>query len=199
MEQLPAPGRQEAVNLAEMTDTHDHFGEAGVAVPGWVVAVRRHAGDGSNIGLASTAEQVGLLSFAPDFRGRMPMAEQPLDLELKMEENDLYQEEIFTDRRVGTIQRLTPIDRTGKPDPARPVLYVGQTQLMSRMGALPLSFEIPGDSLEQAVQNFPTAANGALVETMQKLEDMRRELTAGGPGGPAGPDAATDGRPGTYL
>ena len=32
-----------------------------------------------------------------------------------------------------------------------------------------------GDSLEQAVQNFPTAANGALVETMQKLEDMRRE------------------------
>jgi hypothetical protein len=105
----------------------------------------------------------------------MPMAEQPLDLELKMEENDLYQEEIFTDRRVGTIQRLTPIDRTGKPDPARPVLYVGQTQLMSRMGALPLSFEIPGDSLEQAVQNFPTAANGALVETMQKLEDMRRE------------------------
>jgi hypothetical protein len=103
------------------------------------------------------------------------MAEQPLDLELKMEENDLYQEEIFTDRRVGTIQRLTPIDRTGKPDPARPVLYVGQTQLMSRMGALPLSFEIPGDSLEQAVQNFPTAANGALVETMQKLEDMRRE------------------------
>jgi len=103
------------------------------------------------------------------------MPEQPLDLELKMEENDLYQEEIFTDRRVGTIQRLTPIDRTGKRDDKRPVLYVGQTQLMSRMGALPLSFEIPGDSLEQAVQNFATAANGALVETMQKLEEMRRE------------------------
>ena len=122
------------------------------------------------------------------------MAEQPLDLELKMEENDLYQEEIFTVRRFGTIQRLTPIDRTGKPDPARPVLYVGQTQLMSRMGALPLSFEIPGDSLEQAVQNFPTAANGALVETMQKLEDMRREQAsslivpdaAGGFGGDGG-------------
>lgn len=122
------------------------------------------------------------------------MAEQAPDLELRMEENDLYQEEIFTDRRVGTIQRLTPIDRTGKPDAARPVLYVGQTQLMSRMGALPLSFEIPGDSLEQAVQNFATAANGALVETMQKLEDMRREQAsslivpdaAGGFGGGGG-------------
>ena len=101
------------------------------------------------------------------------MAEEPLDLELKMEDSDLYQEEIFTDRRVGTIQRLTPIDKTGKPDPARPVIYVGQTQLMSRMGALPLSFEIPADSLEQAVQNFATAANGSLVETMQKLEEPR--------------------------
>jgi hypothetical protein len=122
------------------------------------------------------------------------MPEQPLDLELKMEEKDLYQEEIFTDRRVGTIQRLTPVDRAGKPDPARPVLYVGQTQLMSRMGALPLSFEIPGDSLDQAVQNFATAANGALVETMQKLEEMRREQAsslivpdaAGGFGGGGG-------------
>ncbi|MEO8224824.1 MAG: hypothetical protein ABI661_08455 [Gammaproteobacteria bacterium] len=122
------------------------------------------------------------------------MAEQPLDIELKMEENDLYQEEIFTDRRVGTIQRLTPIDKTGQPDPTRPVLYVGQTQLMSRMGALPLSFEIPGDSLGQAVQNFATAANGALLETMQKLEDMRRDQAsslivpdaAGGFGGGGG-------------
>jgi len=103
------------------------------------------------------------------------MPEEPQDLELKMEESDLYQEEIFTDRRVGTIQRLTPIDKSGKTDPGRPVLYVGQTQLMSRMGALPLSFEIPADSLEQAVSKFAKAANGALQETMQKLEEMRRE------------------------
>jgi hypothetical protein len=122
------------------------------------------------------------------------MPEESLDLELKMEETDLYQEEIFTDRRVGTIQRLTPIDKTGKPDTGRPVVYVGQTQLMSRMGALPLSFEIPGSSLEQAVDNFATAANGALKETMQKLEEMRREQasslivpeTGGGFGGGMG-------------
>lgn len=121
------------------------------------------------------------------------MTEQALDLELRMEERDLYLEEIFTDRRVGTIQRLSPVDASGRPDPARPVLYVGQTQLMSRMGALPLSFEIPGDSLEQAVRNFPAAANGALQETMQKLEEMRREQAssiivpdAGGFGGGAG-------------
>ena len=122
------------------------------------------------------------------------MAEPALELELKMEETDLYQEELFTDRRVGTIQRLTPVDRTGQRDATRPVLYIGQTQLMSRMGALPHSFEIPGENLEQAVQNFAAAANGALAETMQKLEEMRREQAsslivpdaAGGFGGGGG-------------
>lgn len=106
------------------------------------------------------------------------MAEEALDVELKMEEGDLYQEEIFTDRRVGTIQRLTPVDKTGQKDGNRLVLYVGQTQLMSRMGAIPLNFEIPSNSLEQAVANFSAAANGALVETMQKLEDLRREQSS---------------------
>jgi hypothetical protein len=103
------------------------------------------------------------------------MPEDNLQLELKMEEGDLYLEEIFTDRRVGTIQRLSPVDKDGRPDAARKVLYVGQTQLMSRMGALPLSFEIEATSLGGAVAGFPEAANRALVETMQKLEEMRRE------------------------
>ena len=73
------------------------------------------------------------------------MSDERLQLELKMNEADLYQEEVFTDRRVGTIQRLSPVDKLGQPDASRPVLYIGQTQLMSRMGALPLSFDIQAD------------------------------------------------------
>ena len=80
----------------------------------------------------------------------------------------------------------------GRPDAARPVLYIGQTQLMSRMGALPLSFDIPATSLEEAVAKFGEAANVALAETMQKVEEMRREQAssiivpeAGGFGGGA--------------
>lgn len=122
------------------------------------------------------------------------MSDERLHLELAMETNDLYQEEIFTDRRVGTLQRLTPVDATGRPDPSRPVLFVGQTQLMSRMGALPLSFEIPAASLEEAVAKFGEAANQALEETMQKVEEMRREQAssiivpdAGGFGGGGAP------------
>jgi hypothetical protein len=103
------------------------------------------------------------------------MADDRMQLELAMEAKDLYLEEMFTDRRVGTIQRLTPVDADGRPDPARPVLYVGQTQLMSRMGALPLSFDIPAANLGEAAAKFGEAAELALQDTMQKLEEMRRE------------------------
>jgi hypothetical protein len=67
------------------------------------------------------------------------------------------------------------VDADGRPDPARPVLYVGQTQLMSRMGALPLSFDIPAANLGEAAAKFGEAAELALQDTMQKLEEMRRE------------------------
>ena len=106
------------------------------------------------------------------------MADDRMQIELAMETRDLYLEEVFTDRRVGTIQRLTPVDGNGRTDPSRPVLYVGQTQLMSRMGALPLSFEIPAASLEEAVAKFGEAANVALQDTMQKVEEMRREAAS---------------------
>src|SRR5439155_1213124 len=48
--------------------------------------------------------------------------------ELKVDPASLYQEEIFTDRRVGTIRRLTPIRKDGARDTARAVLYVGEAQ-----------------------------------------------------------------------
>lgn len=88
---------------------------------------------------------------------------------------DLYLEEIFTDRRVGTIQRLTPVDAEGRPDSGRVVTYVGQAQMMTPAGALPLSFEIPAASLSEAVEGFGTAAERAVQETMQRLQEMRRE------------------------
>ena len=59
--------------------------------------------------------------------------------------------------------------------PSRPVLYIGQTQLMSRMGALPLSFDIQAATLAEALEKFAEAANQSLMETMQKVEEMRRE------------------------
>lgn len=121
------------------------------------------------------------------------MAEDEQELDIRMDGQNLYREEIFTDRRVGTIQRLTPVDGDGAPDSSRPVLFVGQTQLMTRAGPLPLSFDIPGASLAEAAANFADSANLAVEDAMQKLEEMRREAAssiivpqAGAPGGPPG-------------
>ena len=56
---------------------------------------------------------------------------------------NLYREEAYTDRRVGTVRTLLPVKVDGAADPARPTLYVGQISVMTPMGTLPISFEIP--------------------------------------------------------
>ena len=104
----------------------------------------------------------------------------------------LYREESFTDRKVGTIRLLTPVTETGETDPGRSLIFVGQTQVLTPAGALPLNFEIPGDNLAEVAKNFSGAAQKALEATAERLEEMRREAAssiivpdkgAGSPGG----------------
>ena len=92
-----------------------------------------------------------------------------------MDSNEIYLEEIFTDRRVGTIRRLTPVSADGSPDAARPVLYVGQAQVMTPMGAVPISFELEAATLSAAIAKFGEAAEQAVQQTMRELQEMRRE------------------------
>ena len=103
------------------------------------------------------------------------MAQEQDDADIAMDATGLYREETFTDRRVGTLQVLTPVTPAGAQDASRPVLYVGQTQVLTPAGALPLSFEIAAKSLDEAVQLFGDAAQQALARTMRRLEELRRE------------------------
>jgi len=121
------------------------------------------------------------------------MADEAASADIEMDSTSLYIEENFTDRRVGSLQRLSPVTSDGQPDATRPVLYMGQTQILTPAGALPLSFEIAAGSLEEAVQRFGDHAKQALNSTMQRLEEMRREQASSlivpggsGMGGPAG-------------
>jgi hypothetical protein len=107
------------------------------------------------------------------------MADELNDLgDIEMQAANLYQEETFTDRRVGTLQRLTPITADGARDPQRPILFVGQTQILTPAGALPLSFEIEAETLEQAVAQFGDHAKSALTNAMHRLEELRREAAS---------------------
>jgi hypothetical protein len=98
--------------------------------------------------------------------------------ELKLNPDDLYREEVFTDRRAGAIRRLTPVKSDGSDDPGRPIRYVGQAQLLTPMGALPLSFEIEADSLEGAIGQFPEAVKQAVDRTIEEAEKMRRDAAS---------------------
>ena len=52
-----------------------------------------------------------------------------------MDANNLYEEAVFTDQKVGTIRRMTPVTSEGEKDPGRTTLYFGQAQMMTPAGA----------------------------------------------------------------
>ena len=116
-------------------------------------------------------------------------------IEPDMNPKDLWLEEIFTDRRVGTIRRMTPVDGNGARDAAREVLYIGETQVMSQLGALPINFMLEAKSLEEAAKMFGSAAKVAIERTVKELQELRRQQASsivvpqGGmpPMGPGGP------------
>src|ERR1700719_2867819 len=92
-----------------------------------------------------------------------------------MDATQIYREETFTDRRVGTIRRLTPVTVDGTADATRPVIFVGQAQVMTPMGAVPISFELDSSTLDGAIAKFGDAAEQAVQQTMRELQEMRRE------------------------
>jgi hypothetical protein len=118
------------------------------------------------------------------------------NVEAQMDSDALYLEEMFTDRRVGAIRRLTPVKSDGSPDPGRPVLFLGQAEIMTNMGPVPINFEIEAGNLSDAAAGFAPAAAVAIERTVQQIQEMRRQsasqlvvpqggmpsLGAGGPG-----------------
>ncbi len=131
------------------------------------------------------------------------MNESSMREQLAIDGESLYREESFSDRRVGTIQRLTPVTADGDDDASRSVRYVGQTQVMSPAGALPITFELEVESLSEAVRQFPEAAEKAVEETVEELKRLQREAQSsimvpgqegggqfGGMGGQGGPGGA---------
>jgi len=133
-------------------------------------AARRHssrpAGSGNLAGLGDN--RVIAMAMKPDDKTH----------DMRMNAAALYREEAFTDRQMGAIRRLTPVKPDGSPDPARTILFVGQTQIMTTMGTLPLSFEIEAKTLEEAASKFGEAATAAFERTVKELEEYRRQAAS---------------------
>lgn len=106
------------------------------------------------------------------------MAQEPGMPDIQVDPNELYRDELFTDRKAGTIRRLTPVTVDGQADPSRAVLYSGQTQLLTPSGVLPLSFDIEARSLGEAVTRFPAAVHAALEQAIEEAREYRRESSS---------------------
>jgi len=108
------------------------------------------------------------------------MAQQPVSgaPDTKMDVAALYREDIITDRRVGTIRRMIPVDRDGKDDATRPTLYIGEAQIMTNAGPLPINFEIEAKTLGEAVEKFGPAAKEGVERTVKELQELRRQAAS---------------------
>lgn len=98
--------------------------------------------------------------------------------ESKMDATSLYREEIYTDRSAGTLRVLVPVTRDGGPDQTRPAVYVGEAQILTNMGPLPISFEIEASTLGEAVQKYGEASKEGVDRAMHELQEMRRQASS---------------------
>ena len=136
-----------------------------------------------------------LIRYAPfpvpfTFPDADTMAQTPDTPDSKMDAATLYREDIVTDRKVGTIRRMTPITSAGADDSTRPTIYLGEAQIMTNAGPLPINFEIEAAGLAEAVEKFGDAAKEAVERTVRELQELRRQqassIVVPGMGNPGG-------------
>jgi len=90
-------------------------------------------------------------------------AEKP-QKEIIFSQDNLYREDTFTDLRVGSIRMLSPIKPDGTADATRTPLFVGQAQIMSPEGPMPLQCPIEAKSLTEAMEKFPESMEQMLKQ-----------------------------------
>jgi len=95
--------------------------------------------------------------------------------ELSVDTDNLHREEVFTDLRAASVRRLTPVKADGSDDSGREVIYIGETNLMTQMGPLPVQFPIEAKSLEDAFNQFADGVKGAIERLNERAKEMVRE------------------------
>ena len=105
----------------------------------------------------------------------MSANEQGRKSDFSVDINHLYSEETITDLKVASIKILTPINLDGSEDQSRTPIYIGNTQLMSPEGPVPLQAPLEANNLEEAMAVFPDAMRQALAEMVEKIKEMQQQ------------------------
>jgi hypothetical protein len=95
--------------------------------------------------------------------------------EVKIDINNLYREDSFTDLTFATIRRFTPIKVDGSIDEGRAVIFTGVTKLMSPKGPIPVQCNIDAKTLEEAAAKLPEAIEITVQEMISEIQEMQRQ------------------------
>jgi hypothetical protein len=95
-----------------------------------------------------------------------------------MDPTSLYREEIYTDRAAGTLRVMVPVKADGSPDATRQTLFIGEAQILTNMGPLPISFEVEAKTLAEAIAAYGEAAKAGVERAMHELQELRRQASS---------------------
>lgn len=101
--------------------------------------------------------------------------EKTTSIDFSVDRTNLYREESFTDLRVGSIRRLTPVKPDGSPDKARKTIFVGHTNLITPSGPLPIQNVIQAKELQQAIKKFPEAMKSATERLVEEVKKQKQK------------------------
>ena len=101
--------------------------------------------------------------------------QQTATINLSVDRSNLYREELFTDLKVCTIRRLTPVKPDGTADKTRKTIYVGQTHLVSPNGPIPVQNVVKAKDLQQAFKNFPEAMKDAMERMIAEAKKIQQQ------------------------
>ena len=96
--------------------------------------------------------------------------------EIKINTDNLYREESFTDLTFATIRRLSPVKIDGSADVSREAIFTGITQLMSPNGPIPIQCIIEGaKTLSEAAAKLPDAIEKTVQVMIAEAQEMERK------------------------
>jgi len=93
----------------------------------------------------------------------------------KFNQQNLYLEEVFSDLMVGSIRQLSPVKQNGEPDKGRPTLFLGQSQIYTQQGPMPVQFPIDAKNLQQAMDKFGDAMEEYVEHLVEQAKELQRQ------------------------
>ena len=78
---------------------------------------------------------------------------------------------------MGTIKRLNPVKADGSEDKTRKKIFVGNTNVITPQGPIPIQGMIQAKELQQAIKKFPEvmeAAMDRLIEEAKKYQEQQQ-------------------------